>query len=186
MSKDIKEVKVESAELDVLKGELDKLRAELVALRTEKKQLGETAVKAVVEAREEMILDEEVGPLYISDELLDDNFVYRKVDTSRAGRVQKFLKMGYEVVHDDKIGETQVGDNKVTNNGSIDTAVRMELGADNVHRAGILMRIPKDRYEKRQKAKARMRQEDSDDRYQSMANNSHSGSISIGDKVYSK
>ena len=104
--------------------------------------------------REEMITDEEQGPLYIPAELKEEGYVYRIVDADRPGRVQKLQRMGYELVAD----LAKIGDNTVKSTSQLSSAATLELGTVK-HRQGVVMRIPEDLYAKRQKAKDRRNQE---------------------------
>ncbi len=103
----------------------------------------------VEKLREEMITDDEIGRLYIDDKYKEDGYVYRIVDADRPGRVQLLEKKGYEVVHNEDL---TVGQNTANNSSKVSSAVTMELGTTR-HVQGILMRIPKELYDRRQQMK---------------------------------
>ncbi len=79
-----------------------------------------------------------------------EGFVRRWVNDI-PGRVEKFLRGGYEVVRDD---EVQVGDGE-NNNIALGTGARKNVGRTRAEEntQAVLMEIPKDLYEEDQKAK---------------------------------
>ena len=187
-NKDVKkEIQIEAKQdvpkIDVsdIKDELDSLRKELEQLRKDKKSLSDAEAKAVEEARDDMLTDDEVGALYIDEKYKDPDYHYTICDTSRPGRVNQRIKQGYEIVYDD----IKVGDKTVTNTGSLSGAVTVELGRT-VGCLGVLMRTPLEHYNKRQKAKARRIRETDSAMMQDAVNKSDFGTISIGDDVYRK
>lgn len=176
------DAKVEKTEAsNDLKSELEELKKQLEDL---KKLRFSPEEKAAIEiAREEMITDEEIGPCYIDPKYKEDGFFYRITDTTRPGKIQRMLNAGYEIVYHDN---AKVGDNTVINSGSLTNAVMINLGGNDVNRPGVLMRIPTERYDKRQKAKAKRIREDSSALYQTMADQSDFGEITIGDTTFTK
>jgi hypothetical protein len=167
-----------------LKSELDTLRKELLELRSLKTKLSDSTQQAIEEAREQMLLDDDLGPCYIDPKYKDDeNYHYCITDTTRAGRVQARLKKGYEIVEDPDL---KVGANTTYNNGSLGAAVTVELGEGSKSRPGVLMRIPKEKYSARQKAKVQLNREKTESMIQDFANKSDFGAIEIGDQSFKR
>ena len=188
MSNDKKVVKPEVKKeevlnLDSFKSELEALREELKKLQEEKNRLSQKELKAIEEAREEMITDDELGSLYIDEKYKEDGYFYRIVDSSRHGRVAQHIKRGYEVVQDPNL---VVGDNTVNKSNHLGSAVTVELGRDRGSCTGILMRIPLEQYNKRQAAKVRRNRELDAATMQQMVDKSEFGEITIGNDIYKK
>ena len=186
--KKVKEVeatvsKVETTGLDALQAELQKMREELKELRTEKKSLSDAEKAAIEQARDEMLTDDDVGVLYIDPKYIEEGYNYTICDSTRAGRIEKRIKQGYEIVYDESM---QIGSRTVSKTHSLTSAVTVELGGDKGSRLGVLMRCPKDHYDKRQKAKVRRNKEMTANLMQDMANKSDFGSIEIGSDVFKK
>ena len=100
----------------------------------------------VRDVRNEMITDENEGPMYIDPQYKKEGYHRRIVDIDRPGRVQKLMRMGYSIVEDPMI---KVGANTVNSISQLDSAVRIELGTSK-HRNGILMEIPDELWERNQ------------------------------------
>lgn len=184
--KKVEDVKVEKTEtnaLDALQAELQKMREELKQMRTEKQNLSDAEKEAVEQARDEMLTDDDVGVLYIDPKYKEEGYHYTICDTSRAGRLEKRIKQGYEVVHDESL---KIGNQSVSSASSLSSAVTVELGGDKGSRPGVLMRTPIEHYNKRQKAKAVRNQELTASLMQDMANKSDFGSIEIGSDIFKK
>lgn len=181
--KDVKKTEVLDSVTE-FKNELEALRAELKSLREEKKNFSDEVKDAVDAARDEMITDEdEQGTLFIDPKYKEDGYVYRIVDTGRPGRVQSLIKKGYEIVYDEY---AKIGDGRVTNVGSLTDAVTTELSVHGASRTGVLMRCPKEHYDKRQAAKVKRTKELDAAMFQTAVNQSDFGSIEIGDDLYKK
>lgn len=163
--------------------ELKNLKKELEELRSEKRQFSDSVKSAIEEAREEMILDEdEVGPLYINERFKEDGYFYRVVDSTRPGRIDRHLRIGYEIVEDENL---KVGQNTASNTSNLGASVTVELGRKE-SKKGILMRIPLEKYQQRQKAKARRIQETTESFIQDSVNKSDFGTIEIGNQTFKK
>jgi hypothetical protein len=176
---------IETQEVSVLKGlqaELEKMRAELKDLKATKRELSDAEKKAVEEARDEMLTDDDVGALYIDDRFKEEGYHYTIVDTTRPGRVALRIKQGYEIVENPDL---KVGSNTVSNASTLTSAVTVELGKNHAC-LGVLMRIPTEKYNKRQQAKVKRNRETDTAMMQSMVNKSDFGSIEIGSDVYKK
>lgn len=76
----------------------------------------------------------------------DPNYVYRVIN-DQDDRLQRAQEAGYEFV----VSDTQLGDKRVAEGGSIDSRVSKPVG-NGVR--GFLMRIPREYYDDDQKAKA--------------------------------
>jgi len=115
--------------LDALKDELTKMREELKSLRAAKTEFSDAEKQAVEDARELMLTDDDIGCLYIDPKYLDeDNYNYTIADSSRAGRIEKRLKQGYEVVYSE---DMKVGSQTVSNSSRLTDAVTVKLGGEN-------------------------------------------------------
>lgn len=169
--------KVEADDVSSVKAELEVLRNELKILRTEHKQFDNKTQEAIEEARDDMLLDDEVGGLFIDEKYKEDGYFYRIVDSTRPGRIEQHIKRGYEIVHDDA---TKVGQSTVSNTSRLTSAVTVELGVNKGSVLGVLMRIPLDKYKKRQEAKVRRNKEHEAAMMQESVNKSDFGSIEIG------
>lgn len=175
-------VTLDTTSITDLATQLAALQAELVELRKEKKALSDAEKKAVEEAREEMITDDDIGTLYIDSQFKEDGFTYRIVDSTRRGRVEKLKKLGYEIVED----STQIGADTVSKTHNLGSAVTVPLGGDRHDRLGVLMRIPTDKYNKRQVAKVKRNREQTGSLMQDLVNKSSFGSIEYGSDSYTK
>jgi hypothetical protein len=182
---EIKEVKTESStkvDMSEVTKELLALRKELDKLKTEKKSFSDAEKAAIEEAREEMLTDDEIGALYIDDKYKEDGYSYRIIDSSRPGRVQQMIKRGYSIVED---SEMKIGQGVTGSSNQLGAAVTVELGRTKSC-LGILMKMPKEKYDARQKAKARAVRETSAAMMQDMVDKSEFGTITIGDSIYKK
>lgn len=183
MSKVDKVEDVKAVDTHDLAAQLAALQVELAEMRKEKKALSDAEKKAVEDARDMMITDEDPGILFIDDRYKEEGYHYRIVDSTRVGRVERLKKIGYEVVeHED----FKIGASTVTNSTHLGAAVTHQIGGERSDRLGILMRIPLDRYNKRQEAKVRRNQEQTGDLLQQNVNNSSFGSIEFGSDTYKK
>lgn len=135
--------------------------------------------RALRDVREEMITDDDYGPLYIDEKYKKQGYHRRIVDASRGGRVERLLRMGYAIVQDDM----KVGRGSVNSVGSLDSAVRVYLGGTK-EPMGVLMEIPDELYQRRAQMKAKKAEEV----LQTVGKTgipTQSGEIIIGDKRYS-
>lgn len=130
------------------------------------------------DVREEMVTDDDDGPLYIDAKYKKEGFFRRIVDSGRGGRVEKHLRLGYSVVTDD----TKIGKDTVKSNRGLDSAVRIHLGGSQ-EPMGILMEISLERYEARQVAK----QKRADEQLASVSKSgipTQTGEIIIGNNTF--
>lgn len=200
MTKDIKETKIEVKTLELKTDKSDKtveatdtisevakellaLRKELESLKKEKKSFSDAEKAAIEEAREDMLTDDEVGQLYIDEKYKEEGYSYRIVDSTRPGRVQQMIKKGYEIVEDSSMS---IGQNIAGRSSTLASAVTVELGIHKGSCLGVLMRIPKDQYDKRQTAKVRKNRELNEAMMQNMVDKSDFGTITIGESLYKK
>ncbi len=139
---------------------------------------------AIEQAREDMLTNESEGPLYIDPKYLEEGYTYRKVDTTRPNRVQRMLRRGYEIVYTDP--NAKVGDNTVTNTGSLTGALTVNLGGEERDRLGVVMRIPTERYNLLQKIKERETEERMGAAINQASSGAAFGEITIGDKTHFK
>lgn len=179
-----KDSKLESQESNIdMAKELEALKKELVEIRQEaKKNFSDSEKKAIEEARDEMLTDDELGYLYIDEKYKEEGYTYRIVDVDRPYRVQSLMKKGYEIVYSDS---TRVGDKTTYNPSNLSSMVQVNLGI-NSPRNGVLMKIPTDLYDRRQQAKVRRNRELNASLMQDMVNKSDFGTIEIGSDVYKK
>jgi hypothetical protein len=182
MTKKSEEVKKELSDLEVLQEELKKMRDELKSLKLSKPEYSDREIEEIDKARDEMLLDDDVGALHIDEKYKEAGYFYRIVDTTRAGRVAQHIKRGYEIVEDPSL---KVGSGSVNSSNPLGSAVTVELGTNKAC-LGVLMRIPQDLYDRRQKAKARRNKESDVAMMQDMVNKSDFGTIEIGSDLYKK
>mgnify|MGYP000886921128 CR=1 FL=1 len=131
--------------------------------------------------REEMNLDDDVGPLYIDESLKEDGYFYRIVSSSKIGSIQRHMRMGYEIVHQEG---AQIGSSTVNNTSQLSSAVTVELGQTKSD-LGVLMRIPLDKYERRQAAKRKKNQE-AEASVGKTGIPTQFGEVTVGTQVYKK
>lgn len=177
----IPEVK-QDENLTELLSELKSMKAELESIKKEK-ELSNKEREAIDDARDDMLLDDDVGALYIDEKYKDENYKYIIVDSTRTGRVNLRLRQGYEVVEDE---DFQVGSGTISNTKNLASQVTVELGRNHGSRLGIVMRMPLEKYNKRQQAKVRRNNEQTGQLMQDMADKSDFGSIEIGSDSYKK
>lgn len=180
--KETLEVKQDNTTSEVLK-EVLALKKELETLKKERLRFSDAEKEAIERARDEMLTDDEIGALYIDEKHKEEGFSYRIVDSTRPGRIAKMMKIGYAIVEDP---DMQVGQSVVGKSSNLGAAVTVELGIHRGSCLGVLMRIPKEKYDARQKAKARRVRETEAATMQDMVDKSDFGTITIGNSTYKK
>lgn len=108
--------------------------------------------------REEMLLEEDVGALSLTRDFNDSNYVLYTARLNKPGWIRTLQKMGYEFVSEDELesGKLRDKDSLGKNKVSIDSAARVELGINHGSDPGVVMKCPREVYEKRQKARAKV------------------------------
>lgn len=178
-----KDISTDKTILDTLKS----MQEQLETLRKENKELSskftDTEKEAIEQAREEMLTDDDMGPCYVDPIHLEEGYFHRITDTTRPGKMQRMLRIGYEIVYSDK---AKIGSDTVNNSSSLTGAVTCNLGGMDKDRLGVLMRLPLEKYNQRQKIKERLNNEATEAALNTASAGAQFGEITIGNKTHFK
>lgn len=164
---------------------LDSLKKEIEELKKHKREFSDAEKMAVEAAQAEMATDEyDAGPCYLDPNLKMEGYHYRATDLTKRGILEKRLKQGYEIAR--YSDTTSLDASNSIEKSSLTDAITIHLGNDLVERPGVWMRIPKEKYDARQKAKAEANRRNTQDIIDSGSAGAEFGHIEIGNTIHFK
>jgi hypothetical protein len=162
---------------------LKDLQDKVVKLEEENKRFSEKEKVAIEEAREEMITDEDIGPLWLDPKYKMEGYHYRATDLTRPDKLQKRLREGYEIARYSDV--TDLTKSAVHERSNLTDAITVQLGTTR-DTSGVWMRIPLEKYNKRQQVKERKNREITEAYLGDASNGAQFGEITIGSQTHYK
>lgn len=162
---------------------LQDLQDKVLKLEKENAKFSEKEKVAIEEAREEMITDEDIGPLWLDPKYKMEGYHYRATDLTRPDKMQKRLREGYEIARYSDV--TDLTKSAVHERSNLTDAMTIQLGTTRDN-SGVWMRIPLEKYNKRQQIKEKTNREITEAYLGQASDGAPFGEITIGSNTHYK